>query len=125
DPADIYGLTLDEILGGGGGAKVERMAKKSAENLITAIARSRADATLSRLLIGLGIPNVGGVAATRIARAFRTLDALASAPAESRRATLAGIDGVGPVIADAFETWLAEPDNRGLLDRLRAHGVSP
>lgn len=124
-PGDLYDLTVGKILGEGGGPKVDRLAQKSAENLVAAIERSRKDATLSRLLIGLGIPNVGGVAATRIARAFMTLDALCSAPAETRRATLAGVDGVGPVIADAVEAWLAEPANVALVDKLRARGVSP
>lgn len=126
DAADLYDLTVDALLGRQPGApRIERMAEKSAENLVASVERSRATATLSRLIIGLGVPHVGVVAARAIARQFGTLVALVEAPAEERRTSLSAIDGVGPVIADALESYLAEPQNQRLLQRLREHGVSP
>ena len=105
--------------------KLNRMARKSAENLLAAIARGRAQATLSRLLIGLGISHVGVVAARAIAARFGSLQALCDASPETRREEMAAIDGVGPVIADALAAYLADPANARLLARLRARGVSP
>jgi DNA ligase (NAD+) len=128
DVADVFDLTVDRLVPPAGdttAVRVERMAKKSAENLAAAIARAREQATLSRLLIGLGIPHVGVVAARQIAARFGALDALADQPPESIRATVASIDGVGDVIADAFASWFADSTNTALVGRLRARGVSP
>jgi DNA ligase (NAD+) len=128
DAADIFDLTLEKLMPPEtdvGAARIERMGRKSAQNLVDAIARARVDATLSRLLIGLGIPHVGTVAARAIARRFGTFEALWAASAEARRAGVGSIDGVGPVIADALEAYWGDPTNAALLERLRAHGVSP
>ncbi len=137
DAADLFDLTVEKLVppaakgqasvsGGGEPVKVERMAKKSAENLIAAIDRARGTATLSRLLIGLGIPHVGVVAARAVAARFGTLDALvAAAESQTLAAEVAAIDGVGPVIADAMRVYLTDPDNARLVAKLRARGVSP
>ena len=128
DPADIFDLTVEKLVPPNddtNAIRIERMAKKSAENLIAAIARAREQATLSRLLIGLGIPHVGVVAARAIATRFGSLDALCEASPESRRETVAAIDGVGPVIADALGAYLDDEAHARLLERLRARGVSP
>jgi DNA ligase (NAD+) len=120
DPADLFGLTIEALV-----PRVERMAKKSAENLLAGIERSRRSATLSRLLIGLGIPHVGTVAARAIAAAFGSLSKLADMTPIERRAHVGSIDGIGPVIADAFSAWFTDPRNVDLVARLRARGVSP
>jgi DNA ligase (NAD+) len=128
DAAEIFDLTLEKLMPpetDAGAARIERMGRKSAQNLVDAIARARIDATLSRLLIGLGIPHVGTVAARAIARRFGTFEALWAATAEARRASVGSIDGVGPVIADALEAYWSDPTNAALLERLRAHGVRP
>jgi DNA ligase (NAD+) len=127
DAADIFDLTVARLVPpkDAPGPRVERMAKKSAENLIAAIARARETATLSRLLIGLGIPHVGVVAARAIARRLGSLAAMADASPEDRRAAIAAIDGVGAVIAEAFEAWWQNPRSRHLIEKLRARGVSP
>ncbi len=127
DVADLFDLSVDKLVPPPlwGGPRIERMAQKSAENLVTAIARARDGATLSRLLIGLGIPHVGVVAARAIARRFGSFAALCDAEAQARRETLGGIDGVGPVIAEAVAAWWAHPDNAGLVHKLRARGVTP
>jgi DNA ligase (NAD+) len=128
DPADIFDLTLEKLVpptDDAGAVRIDRMARKSAENLIDAIARAREQVTLSRLLIGLGIPHVGTVAARAVAARFRSLEALCDASPESRRETVAAIDGVGPVIADALAVYWGDDEHARLLTRLRARGVSP
>jgi DNA ligase (NAD+) len=128
DAADLFDLTVDKLVPPATATeaiRVERMAKKSAENLIAAIARSRETATLSRLIIGLGIPHVGTVAARAVAARFGSLAALADAAPEQRRQLVASIDGVGEVIAEAVAAYMDEPINAALVARLRARGVAP
>ncbi|MES1157562.1 MAG: NAD-dependent DNA ligase LigA, partial [Haliangium ochraceum] len=128
DAASIFDLTVAKLVppaSDTAAPRVERMAKKSAESLIAAIARARATVTLSRLMIGLGIPHVGVVAARAIARKFGSLDALVDATPEAAQAAVEAIDGVGPVIAQTLATYLADPDHGRLLARLRERGVSP
>jgi DNA ligase (NAD+) len=127
DAADIFDLTVDRLVppDDAGVLKIERMATKSAENLIASIQRAKQTATLSRLFIGLGIPHVGTVAARAVAARFGSLDAFLALGADERRDAVAAIDGVGPVIADAVAAFTADPDNARLLERLRERGVSP
>ncbi len=127
DCADLFDLTLEKLVPAkdATGPRVERMAKKSAENLLVGIATARARATLARLLIGLGIPHVGSVAARTLARKFQSLDRLLAATPDQHRAWLAEIDGIGPVITESVMAWLAEPTNEALLRKLAARGVSP
>jgi DNA ligase (NAD+) len=128
DAADIFDLTVERLVpppDDKTSPRIERMALKSAQNLVAAIARARTTDTLSRLLIGLGIPHVGAVAARAIARRFQTLAAMLTAPPDERRAAVSTIDGVGPVIADALDAYLSDETNASLLDRLRARGISP
>ncbi len=129
DAADLFRLTVAMLVpphdAPADTPRVERMAKKSAENLIAGIERSRQSATLSRLLIGLGIPHVGTVAARAIAAAFGSLSHLADMTPIERRAHVGTIDGIGPVIADAFAAWFVDPRHVALIARLRARGVTP
>jgi DNA ligase (NAD+) len=129
DPADIFDLTVARLAPDKSApaetVRVERMARKSAENLVASIEKARSESTLSRLLVGLGIPHIGVVAARAIARRFGSLDALADAESEARRAAVAAIDGVGPVIGEALAVWFADPQNAALVAKLRARGVSP
>jgi DNA ligase (NAD+) len=128
DPADLFDLTIEKLVppdDDAGAVRIERMAAKSAENLVAAIARARVQATLSRLLIALGIPHVGTVAARAIATRVGSFDALASASPEDRRAIVSAIDGVGPVIAEALGAYFDDEANARLVARLRARGVSP
>ena len=129
DPADIFDLTVDRLAPPKDAppetVRIERMARKSAENLVASIDKARRDATLSRLLVGLGIPHVGVVAARAVARRFGSLDAMADTEAAARREAVASIDGVGPVIADAIDQWFATPAHARLIAKLRERGVSP
>jgi DNA ligase (NAD+) len=111
-PADIYQLTVEEL------EPLERMAAKSAENLVAAIDASR-DATLARFLYALGIRNVGTTIAEILAGHF------AAAPdvLDASEDTLAGIHGVGPVIAREIRSWADDQGNRRLVRRLLDAGI--
>ena len=112
DPADIYALTVDQLLG------LEGFATISAEKLVAAIDGSRGR-PLPRLLTALGIKHLGPAAAAVLAATFGTLDAVMDAPAEE----LAAVAGVGPVIAASIRTWFDRESNRAFIEKLRAAGV--
>lgn len=110
--ADLYDLTVEPLL------QVERMGKKSAQNLIEAIDQSR-QKPWSRVLYGLGIRHVGSVNAQVLAEEFSTVEALASADME----TIASVYGIGAEIAQSVYQWFQVPANQDLVERLRAAGV--
>lgn len=112
DFADLYALDVDTV------AKLERFAKKSATNLVAAIARSRTQG-LARLLYGLGIRHVGERGAALLAAHYRHIDALAQAQAHE----LAELHEIGPVIADSVYQFFAHPENLRTIERLHAAGV--
>jgi DNA ligase (NAD+) len=112
DFADLYSLTAEDVAG------LERMAEKSAQNLIAAIEASKTRG-LSRLLNGLGIRMVGERAAQLLASRFHTMDRLLAATEDE----VNEIYGVGPQIAQSVTRFLAEPHNRRILERLRQAGV--
>ncbi len=95
------------------------MGELSAANLVRGIETSKGR-PLSRLLVALGIRHLGPAGARALARAVGTLDTLLAAATE----TVAAVEGIGPVIADSVVTFLANPVNRLVLDRLRASGVT-
>ena len=112
DFADLYALDVDIL------ADLERMAKKSAQNLHRAIEASKARG-LTRLLNALGIRMVGERAAQLLAARFGTMERLLAAS----EADINEIYGIGPQIAQAVTTFLAEPRNRATIERLAAAGV--
>ncbi|MFM2070675.1 MAG: NAD-dependent ligase LigA [Actinomycetota bacterium] len=112
DPADIYSLTVEQLL------ELEGFARMSAEKLVESISGSRSR-PLPRLLTALGVKGLGPSASEGISAAFGTLDAVASAS----EADLATTDGVGPTIAASIAKWFAQPQNRAMIDKLRAAGV--
>ena len=111
--ADLYSLHAAEV------AKLDRMGAKSAENLIRAIEKSKAN-DLSKLIYGLGIRQVGEKAAKVLASHFRTFDALDAATAEE----LTEIDDVGAITAQCIVDYLAQPQSRDLINRLKAARVN-
>jgi DNA ligase (NAD+) len=113
DPADLYGLTVEQLL------VLERFAAISARNLVGAIAASTTQ-PLSRLLVGLGIRHLGPTGARAMARAFGTLDAIMAAD----QAALAAVDGIGSIIAASVAEFLSAPTNQSVVGRLRAAGVA-
>ncbi len=112
DFADLYHLTFDQLVG------LERMAEKSAQNLLEQIEASKTR-ELRRLLFGLGIRFVGERAAMLLARHFRSLDALGRASVEE----IDAIYEIGPVVAGSVHDWFASPANRRLVERLQEAGV--
>ena len=108
DFADLYALDQSTL------EVLDRLAEKSAGNLLDAIARSR-ERGLARLLFGLGIRHVGERAAALLAAHYGTFDALAKTSAEE----LAEIRDVGPVIAESVSQFCAYEENRRTLERLR------
>ena len=113
NPADLYGLTTESV------AKLERMGKKSAENLLQAVERSKQN-DLSRLIFGLGIRQVGEKAAKVLSAHFRTMDALCAASVEE----LTEINDVGGVTAQCVVDYLTSSQAKDLIARLRAAGVN-
>ncbi|HUS66036.1 MAG TPA: helix-hairpin-helix domain-containing protein, partial [Kofleriaceae bacterium] len=119
DVADLYDITAPQLV------ELERMGQKSAENVVAAIAGSKEKATLSRLLIGLGMPGIGEVWARAVAERYGDLASLMAATPEALHAALLALHGFGEERARAVETFLADPRNRKVLDKLMARGVSP
>ena len=112
DYADLYQLTVEQV------AALERMGKKSAANLIEEINASR-HADLWRVLHGLGIRHVGEGGARALGAAFGSMDALRSASVGE----LETVPDVGAVVAQSVRTFLDEPANARLIDRLSLAGV--
>ncbi|SOY79573.1 DNA ligase [Cupriavidus taiwanensis] len=111
-PADLYKLGIAKL------AALERMADKSAANLVAAIDKSRAT-TMNRFIFALGIRHVGEATAKDLARHFGKLDALLAAD----EAALLEVNDVGPVVAQSIANFLAEPHNVEVIEQLRAAGV--
>ena len=111
-PADLYSLKAEEL------AALERMADKSAQNVIGAIDKSR-DTTLARFIYALGIRHVGEATAADLAAHFGALDPILAASEEA----LLDVRDVGPVLAASIRDFLAEPHNRTVIDALRNAGV--
>ncbi|HVO87516.1 MAG TPA: NAD-dependent DNA ligase LigA [Casimicrobiaceae bacterium] len=110
--ADLYRLGVTHL------AALERMAEKSAGNVLDAIGKSKST-TLQRFIYALGIRHVGEATARDLARHFGSLDALMAASREQ----LMEVPDVGPVLAEAIADFFAEPHNVEVIEQLRACGV--
>ncbi len=113
DVASIYDLTVDAL------EPLERWGKKSAENLVEQLERSRGN-ELRRLIFGLGVRFVGEKGAKILATEFASLDELAEVDEER----LTAIREVGPETAASIRAWFGRSGNRHLIERLRERGVS-
>lgn len=111
-PADLFSLTLDQLAG------LERMAEKSAQNLLDALAKSKST-TLARFLYALGVRDVGESTATALAAYFGTLEALL----EADEAAIQEVPDVGPIVAAHVYHFFQQPKNRAVMDGLRKAGV--
>jgi DNA ligase (NAD+) len=111
-PADLYRLGLLAL------ANLERMAEKSASNLLTAIEQSK-QTTLARFIYALGIRNVGEATARDLARHFGSLDRLLAAD----EAQLLQVTDVGPIVAQSIRQFCSELHNIEVIEQLRAAGV--
>ena len=112
DAADLYSLRAEDI------ETLERMGKKSAQNLVAAIEASKT-VGLARLVFALGIREVGEVAAAALASRFGTLDALSRATAEE----ISAIENFGEVTADYVVDFFSHPQNIALCKRIEEAGV--
>jgi DNA ligase (NAD+) len=112
DFADLYHLPVEDV------AALERMASKSARNLIDQLEKSTSR-ELRHLLFGLGIRHVGERVAQILARRFRSLDALATASVEEMEA----VHEIGPTLARSVHDWFRDPANGRLVERLKEAGL--
>ena len=110
---DLYRMGLTSLIA------LDRMAEKSAQNVLAALEKSK-KTTLPRFLFALGIRQVGEATAKDLARHFGSLDAIMDASAEQ----LVQVNDVGPVVAEAIHTFFAQPHNREVVEQLRACGVT-
>lgn len=110
--ADLYTLTKEQIL------PLERMADKSAENLVKGVEASKA-IPFERVLFALGIRYVGETVAKKLAKAFKNIDALMAASQEQ----LVAVDEIGERIAESVVNFFSEPANIEIIDRLKSYGL--
>jgi DNA ligase (NAD+) len=111
--ADIYQLTLAQL------SQLERMAEKSAQNLLDALEKSK-NTTLARFIYALGIRNVGEATAKDLAKHFGQLNQLMEASIED----LLGVHDVGQVVAESITVFLSEPHNEDVIKKLIAAGIT-
>ena len=113
DCADLYSITVEQV------ETIERMGKKSAQNLINSINNSKS-AGLERLVYALGIRNIGEVAASALANRYKTLDALMCANVEE----LCEIPDFGEITALCVVDFFSHPQNVELCKKLAEHGLN-
>ncbi len=109
---DIYKLNVATL------ANLERMAQKSAQNVINALNKSK-QTTLARFIYGLGIRNVGEATAKDLAAHFGALEAIIHAPSEA----LLEVNDVGPIVAESILQFFSEPHNREVIKSMQDLGV--
>lgn len=117
DVADLYDLTAEQL------AALERMGKKSADNVVAAILASK-ERPLERLITGLGIEHVGQVAARQLAESVGSLERMLAWSETEARENVDAIAGFGPKMAESVVEYLFDPVSRTLLSRLAERGVS-
>jgi DNA ligase (NAD+) len=110
---DVYRLGFTALAG------LDRMAEKSAKNIVEALEKSKRT-TLPRFLFGLGIRHVGEATAKELARHFGQLDRIMDASVEA----LSEVSDVGPVVAQSIHTFFEQPHNREVVEQLRACGLT-
>ena len=113
DASDIFALQLEQV------AQLERMAEKSAQNLLNAAEKSK-HTTLARFIYALGIHDVGETTAQTLANHFGSLDLLMQADTEA----LLAVPDVGPVVADSITRFFMQPHNQSVIKKLLKAGVS-
>ncbi len=110
--ADLYVLTKEQVM------PLERMAEKSAENLVSGVAAS-VQIPFERVLFALGIRYVGETVAKKLAKAYKNIDALMTASAEA----LTAVDEIGERIAESVVGFFLEEENRTTIERLKSYGL--
>ncbi|MGA9590096.1 MAG: helix-hairpin-helix domain-containing protein, partial [Salegentibacter sp.] len=110
--ADLYTLKKEEVL------PLERMAEKSADNLISGIEKSK-EIPFERVLFALGVRYVGETVAKKLAKHFKNIEALETASAEE----LINVEDIGESIALSVVDFFASEENREIVERLKKYGV--
>jgi len=116
DVADLYSLTVDQI------TALDRMGKKSAENVVSSITKSK-ERTLDRLLCGLGIPQIGQIAAKQLAEEAEKLETLLAWSPDALREHVGSIHGFGPKMVESVIQFLSDPEERSVLLKLQSANV--
>lgn len=116
DIADLYDLTSEQV------ESLDRMGKKSAQNVVSSIQASR-ERTLDRLVGGLGIPQIGQVAGKQLAQVASTLANLVAWSEEEAREKIGSIHGFGQKMVDSVVEFLRDPQERAILEKLLARDV--
>ncbi len=114
DPADLYFLTREKLM------RLERMADKSATNLLKSLEQSK-HPYLEKLIFALGIRHVGEHVAKILTRKFKNLDNLINATEEELKTT----NGIGPEITESVKEFFRETSNQRVIEKLRKAGVKP
>ena len=112
-PADLYQITAEQV------SSLERMGKKSAENLMNALEKSKQN-DLSRVVFALGIPNVGEKTAALLAQHFGSMEKLSSATQQE----LVELEGFGEIVAQGIVSFFAQQSNIEQIERLRRAGIN-
>jgi len=112
NPADFYALTKEQLL------PLERMAEKSAQNIISGIEKSK-EIPFEKVLFGIGIKHVGETVAKKLVKNFPTIEDLKNATAEE----LCQVEDIGIKIAESIVDFFANPENILMLERLKNYGV--
>jgi DNA ligase (NAD+) len=110
--ADLYALSADQLI------PLERLGEKSSSNIIRSIEESK-NVPYSRVLFALGIRHVGETVARKISMRFRSIDELINAEIEE----LTGVEEIGPKIASSIKSYLSDPENIEIINRLRNAGI--
>ncbi len=112
NPADFYTLTSAQLL------PLERMAKKSVDNILAGIEKSKT-VPFERVLFGIGIKHVGETVAKKLAKNFESIDALQGATLEE----LVQVEDIGLKIAESIQLYFANPENVLMIERLKQYGI--
>ncbi len=110
--ADLYMLTKDDVI------PLERMAEKSAENLVNGIEKSK-EIPFERVLFALGVRYVGETVAKKLVKHYKTIDAIMTATQED----LVNVDEIGIKIAESVQEFFSDQDNQELISRLKVYGI--
>ena len=111
--ADLYTLTKEQVM------PLERMAEKSAENLVQGVEKSKMEIPFERVLFALGIRFVGETVAKKLAKAYKSIDALMAASAEE----LVAVDEIGERIAQSVVEFFQNEKNQDIITRLKEYGL--
>lgn len=113
DIADIYSVTAAQLAG------LDRLAEKSAQNLVDALERSK-HTTFQRFLFALGISQVGEATARQLADHYGSLESIMNAPVDD----LQSLPDIGPIVATNLYTFFRQPHNKKVISKLRQRGVT-